>query len=384
MTHRAAIPSGEWKWPKGRREKRWLALGRYYAMFPAEFCYEHIRGLSWRGEGVLDPFCGRGNMPYLATALGRRGWGTDVNPIAWLWTAAKLRPERDLQKVIERIEEVGRKAGGKRLELAGEFAEMAWCEQVRRFLETAREVLEWRTCRTDRMVMALTTMHMHDALEHGLSNQMGPTIGCSAEYAVRWWRANGMETPPEVDPVELLVRKAQMRYQHGCMEKDGGTTRGPADAAYVLARRGRSMRAQVLATSPPYCGVTDYTNDHWLRLWMLGGEFRKVWTQSRRYGSQSGYRELLRGVWSMAKRHLTEGASIVVRSDQRKKTSEVCRETLREAWPGKIMLSRSSEGRSGTGAAHGRGRRKASETDILLCERERVLWALEAGYEFAR
>ena len=27
----------------------------------------------------------------------------------------------------------------------------------------------------------------------------------------------------------------------------------------------------LLFTSPPYCGITDYFMDQWLRLWLLGG-----------------------------------------------------------------------------------------------------------------
>ena len=35
-------------------------------------------------------------------------------------------------------------------------------------------------------------------------------------------------------------------------------------------RHAAPLMAGLLITSPPYKGVTDYWNDHWIRLWLLG------------------------------------------------------------------------------------------------------------------
>jgi hypothetical protein len=43
----------------------------------------------------------------------------------------------------------------------------------------------------------------------------------------------------------------------------------PRLAAQVA--RGAIPRAKLLFTSPPYCGITNYHYDQWLRLWLLGG-----------------------------------------------------------------------------------------------------------------
>lgn len=41
-----------------------------------------VRGLSEKGEPVLDPFCGSGTVPVVARELGRRALGSDLNPLA--------------------------------------------------------------------------------------------------------------------------------------------------------------------------------------------------------------------------------------------------------------------------------------------------------------
>lgn len=47
--------------------------------------------LSRRGDTVLDPFCGSGTVPLEAGLAGRKGLGTDLNPLATLVASVKTR-----------------------------------------------------------------------------------------------------------------------------------------------------------------------------------------------------------------------------------------------------------------------------------------------------
>ena len=379
MAQGSVTPTGNWR--RTTAEYAWNTLGRYYAMFPPGFCRETIEGLTEPDDVIIDPFSGRGNMPFTAIALGRQSWGTDVNPIAWLWTAAKLKPERKVDKVLDRIEEIGRAAKGRRIEEKCEFARMAWCEEVRRFLETARELLNWRQVRTDRITMAIITAHMQDRRGEGLSNQLPLTISCSATYAVRWWEKKGLTTPPDIDPVALLRAKTATRYRFGTMERDGMTTAEPRRGEDALRHRGERLNATLLATSPPYRKVTDYWNDHWIRLWMLGEPFRKQWKRTQNHSAKGEYEHMLRRMWQRARRHLRNDASIMVRSDQRSQTAEICKRTLQETWPEKTLHIRETEAaHAGTSYSHGRGAKKAREVDLLLCAEKQTTWAKDQGY----
>jgi hypothetical protein len=64
----------------------------YLASFPAALAHAFIGRYSRRGDVVLDPFSGRGTTPLQACAEGRIGVGNDLNPLAYLLTAAKVDP----------------------------------------------------------------------------------------------------------------------------------------------------------------------------------------------------------------------------------------------------------------------------------------------------
>ena len=83
-------------WPVKTPEHRWYGLGRYYAMFPAPFVTRAVKAFTQRGDAVMDPFCGRGNARFVAAALGRPAVAVAIQPVAWLFTAAKVVKERDI------------------------------------------------------------------------------------------------------------------------------------------------------------------------------------------------------------------------------------------------------------------------------------------------
>ncbi|HET9680923.1 MAG TPA: DNA methyltransferase, partial [Candidatus Limnocylindrales bacterium] len=64
----------------------------YLASFPAALAHAFVARYSRPGDVVLDPFSGRGTAPLEATSSGRIGIGNDLNPLAYLLTAAKLEP----------------------------------------------------------------------------------------------------------------------------------------------------------------------------------------------------------------------------------------------------------------------------------------------------
>src|SRR5947199_9280877 len=85
------------------------ALGPYYAMFPVEFAFRTILAHSKKGDGVLDPFCGRGTTVYAAAALGRKGFGVEINSVGWIYGKTKLYPASQA-RVLQRLREIGRRA----------------------------------------------------------------------------------------------------------------------------------------------------------------------------------------------------------------------------------------------------------------------------------
>ena len=370
---------GRVPWQFGTAEHRWYGFGRYYAMFPPSFVDAAIRFLTGKGEAVLDPFCGRGIAPFAATAAGRRGFGVDIHPVAWLFAAAKTAPAPRPEELYRRLEEVAKARRSADRRGQSRFERMAWCPDVRAFLRAARRELDWRDSMIDRTLMAFLVLHMQDKRGAGLSNNLWPTIACSPEYAIRWWTKHSLKRAPVVDPVRFLEDRIARRYRFGIPGRTAGCV-VLGDAATVL-REWRRLDAGLIITSPPYNDVTDYWNDHWLRLWMLGYKMKKEWKRSARYDNRRSYRALLRRVFREARRHVLEDAAVLVRSDQRERTAATCIEVLRETWPHRqLFASRSEAPFNGVSVHHGKGGRKAKEIDLLIPRARSRDWWTDRGF----
>ena len=362
-----AKPADSYPWKRNTPIHRWYALGRYYAMFPPSFAYNAVCGLTRPGEHVLDPFCGRGNGPFTATVLNRPATGIDINPVAWLYTAAKLQPEPKLEHVLERLKEIDKASRPKDRQSRSRFETMLWSPKVRAFLRAARRELEWEPGEStlDRTLMAFVALHMQDKEGAGLSNVLWPTIACSPRYAVKWWTKKNKLKPPDVDPVMLLEEKIRRRYEYGVPQQSSGTAI-LGDSRKELHSLS-PLNAGLLITSPPYCGVTDYWNDHWLRLWVLGYRQRKDWRRAAKFSNKLDYQALINDVFAKCEKHLAEGAAILVRSDQRRQTSAMCIRALQLVWPGEDIYVRASKApNNGVSNHHGRGGHKAKEIDLLI------------------
>ena len=352
-------------WHSSTAAGRWYGFGRYYAMFPQSFIHDAVINLTKPEEAVLDPFCGRGNGPFVATVLGRDALGIDTNPIAWLYATAKLQPAPSPKQVTDRLSEIAKARRPNERRSHSQFESMAWAPAVRALLKAARRELDWRGSPVDRTLMAFITLHMQDKLGCGLSNAMSPTIAYSPTYAVKWWSDKWFLKPPDIEPVSMLEDKISRRYQHGVPEQASGTVL-LGDSREELPRQNHADAA-LMVTSPPYCGVTDYWNDHWIRLWMLGYPFKKNWTKSARFENQKEYQILITRVFQESKRHLKNGAAILVRSDQRRRTAEMCVAAMKEVWPRrKLVVRNTTAPHSGISNNHGRGGRKAKEIDLLM------------------
>ena len=365
-------------WSRRTAAGRWYGFGRYYAMFPQSFIHDAVINLTKPEETVLDPFCGRGNAPFAATVLGRNALGIDINPIAWLYAAAKLNPAPNVTQVTSRLDEVAKARRPNDRRSRSRFETMTWSPAVRALLKSARRELDWRDSIVDRALMAFITLHMQDKQGAGLSNVMSPTIAYSPTYAVKWWTEKGFFRPPDVDPVTMLKDKIQRRYQHGVPTQGSGTAL-LGDSQHELSQRSPADAA-LLVTSPPYCGVTDYWNDHWIRLWMLGYPLRKNWTKSARFENEKDYQDLITKVFQESKKHLKRGAAIMVRSDQRRNTAEMCVAAMKQVWPDRQLVVRPTTARhAGISNGHGRGGHKAKEIDLLMPgSRASTWWHREA------
>jgi len=97
----------EWKRAGRRWGHRLHSMCSYMAMFPPTIPHYFIQRLTQPGDIVLDPFSGRGTTPLQACLEGRVGVGNDLNPLAYVLTAAKVDPPEgsELARRLDELEE---------------------------------------------------------------------------------------------------------------------------------------------------------------------------------------------------------------------------------------------------------------------------------------
>ena len=234
----------------------WAGVGPYYAMFPVAFADEVVASYTRPGDTVLDPFAGRGTAIFSAATQKRSAIGIEINPVGYVYAAAKLGAA-SREEVERRLDELGRRASQFKDEAAGlpRFFHHCFTRHVRMFLLAARADLNWRQSKVDRTLMALLLVYLHGKAGAALSNQFRQTKSMSPQYAIRWWKERELE-PPDIEPVSFLKSRLAWRYARGVPEtKTGRIYLGNSIQHLPRLRRkideGSLAKANLLFTSPP-------------------------------------------------------------------------------------------------------------------------------------
>lgn len=356
------------RWTSSTAIGRWSTLGPYYAMFPVDFARRTVETFCRSRGAVLDPFCGRGTVPYVSMVTGRASLGVDVNPVAYLFAKAKTDPEPHVELLLERIKDVAAATTWSDRVPENEFQKWAWCSDALGFLRAARRLLNWQKSRIDWTLMAIILVHLHGKMGNAISNQMRQTKGMSPDYAVAWWSQRAMH-PPEIDPTSYFSARAQWRYGKGIPQG--------AVAQIILGDSRQALSESrlpfsLLLTSPPYCNVTNYRVDNWIRLWMLGESALPSWETSQRYGHRERYIKMLDEVFSTSANILRPDAIIYVRTDARAFTRDATAKVLSRLWPGRTLLAKHSRGNRSQTSHYGDATDKPGDVDLLLLPKQQV------------
>lgn len=299
---------------------RFHALCPYFAMFPETFAEQWIKRLTRPGEVLLDPFCGRGTLPFQAILMGRRAVGCDTNPVAYCVSRAKTNapPLTVALRRVDELEEGYTARSVKRdIDRLPEFFRYAFHEETLRQVVFLRRELDFKRSHRDCMVAAVALGALHgesDKSDRYLSNQMPHTISTKPDYSVRFWKRYRYKAPKR-NAFELLRRQLQYRYE----------SVQPKERAQILHTDMRNLPRyksalegpiRYVVTSPPYFDVTNYGEDQWLRLWFLGGPpspIRQKFSKDDRHSAEEQYWTLLADMWRVLGQTMGHDSHIVIR-----------------------------------------------------------------------
>lgn len=359
-------------------EARWARFGPYYAMFPLDFAFDVVNKYSRKGDCIIDPFAGRCSSVFAGGVLGRVSLGIEINPVGWLYGKVKLKPAFK-HEVLARLNDIYSKRNyfSQSIKKMPEFYRMCFCDEVLKFLLAARKYLDWKENNVDATLMSIILVYLHGKLGEGLSNQMRMTKSMGMAYSVKWWKQQQLEVPPEINPYEFIAKKIEWRYDKGVPNISTNSQVIFGDSTIKLVDVANEVKASnkkfsLLFTSPPYCSITDYHADQWLRIWMLGGSENPQYFKDKhkgRFVNKQEYYNLLDNVFGLCAGIMKDNATIYVRTDARQFTFDTTLEILKKYFPNhrvKIQKKPLKEDTRTQTKLFGDKSMKPGEVDIIL------------------
>jgi len=294
------------------------------AMFPPAMPHTFIEWLTRPRDVVYDPFSGRGTTPLEACLMGRVGLGSDLNPLAFALTSAKVAPPQRAA-LVRRVRQLRSKIRAMSSRDEPEHVTMLFTARTLGQLLWLRENLDSSRA-TDRFILAalLGVLHANADMSgkpRGLTIAMPNTFSMSPRYVARYIRDHRLK-PPAVEVFDVLER----RLAGLALPDDGVFEPGAAwmQDATVYERGPVADPAKLVFTSPPYLHVILYGKFNWLRLWLLGHERKPVDEKLFTSSSLPAYLDFMTEVLQTTRARVRDdGYACFVIGDVRKGETEI-------------------------------------------------------------
>ena len=242
----------------------------YMAMFPPRIPHYFIERFTRPGDRVLDPFSGRGTTPTQACVNGRIGIASDLNPLAYALSRAKVSPP-EKAAVLDRLAQLerGYASGNVRMpEPTGDITAIFHPHTLRQ-LATLKSALGDNP--EDLFIRATILGILHGKYRANgtdsiyLSIDMPNTFSMSPAYIRKYVRENGLRYLP-LDVFRNTHRRLNRLYRQGRPIQRGEAYRRDVRHLHEVVQ---PESVQLVVSSPPYLKVVKYGLYNWIRLWFL-------------------------------------------------------------------------------------------------------------------
>lgn len=261
-------------WTARQRQGHSIHEVSYRACFKPQLPEFFISRLTVDGDGVYDPFMGRGTTPIQAALMGRRPLGNDVNPISTYLTRPRTNPPT-IAAVAARLDEIDWSP-----------TDAVWDELLVFYHpDTLAEITALRSY----LIKRETAGHI-DAVDDwirmvAVNRLTGHSSGFFSVYSLPPNQAVTIEaqrkinekrnqTPPRRSVPAIILKKTRSLLKDGTMPPHpmGVWSTAKADETREI----ESGAASLVVTSPPFLDVVQYAADNWLRCWFVGVDAKAV------------------------------------------------------------------------------------------------------------
>jgi hypothetical protein len=262
-------------WTAKQRAAHSLHEISYRACFKPQLPRFFIERLTSEGEGVFDPFMGRGTTLLEAALLGRVPLGCDVNPLSVVLTKPRLNPPR-LGEITSRLQLIDYGA-------AKEFPEELL---VFYHPDTLRQI-----CALKRYLLERQRSGQADEIDEwirmvAVNRLTGHSPGFFSVYTLPPNQAVSVKSQLKINekrkqkPVQKSVADIIARKSSQLLSDRGHASPRPLRTVHSQCRlitqssdnvpQIPSESISLVVTSPPFLNVVDYATDNWLRCWFIG------------------------------------------------------------------------------------------------------------------
>jgi len=281
-------------WTAGQRQAHSIHEVSYRACFKPQLPQFFIDRLSAPGEGVYDPFMGRGTTPVQAALMGRRSLANDINPLSVLLTRPRLHSP-STQTVAMKLATVPWDRG---VEVREDLLAFYHPETLRELTVLRDWLLEQAPLDDDQPDPVIDWIRMV-----AINRLTGHSPGFFSVYtlppnqavsvdAQRRINAKRDQVPPRRDITKIILKKTRTLLSDGglCVLQTPILTVGSANDARGVA----AASAALAVTSPPFLDIVQYADDNWLRCWFAGIDVQAVKIAMHR--TETAWSEMVRDV----------------------------------------------------------------------------------------
>ena len=267
-------------WTSGQRQASSLHEISYRACFKPQLPEFFISRLTKPGDGVYDPFMGRGTTPLQARLMGRRPLGNDINPLSHVLLAPRLNPPT-IEKITERLESVDLSSAA---EVYTDLLHFYHKDTLREIIALKEYLLEKEKNGTMDNVDAWIRMVAINRLT-GHSSGFFSVYSLPPNQAVSVKRQKKINEQrnqiPEYRAIKPRILKKSKSLLKDWYENDTGREMdGMLGILSTTDSRKASEipddSASLVVTSPPFLDVVDYQGDNWLRCWFIGVDSKNI------------------------------------------------------------------------------------------------------------
>jgi DNA methylase len=288
-------------WTARQRQAHSIHEVSYRACFKPQLPAFFINRLTRPGDGVYDPFMGRGTTPVQAALMGRQPMGNDINPLSVLFTRPRLNPPA-LNEIAGRLDEIDLNHGDD-----GDPDLLAFYSP-----RTLRHICALRRWLIERAPLGGAPDPIDDWIRMVAINRLtGHSPGFFSVYTLPPNQAvsaqsqlkineKRRQTPPDRDVKKIILKKTRSLIKDGPMASHPPAILTTASADSTPAIPDASV--QLVVTSPPFLDIVQYAVDNWLRSWFAGIDVAGVNIAQHR--TESGWQAMVRNT-------LTELARVV-------------------------------------------------------------------------